>query len=183
MSGVLRATSADITTVNATDVNASNLFLPGMVVQVQTVRSDYRGYYGGNDTPLAVLAITITPKYSTSLLICQWYVSGEANEDVVLRVQKDGSTPPDGYNTEAGNVAWSGIVAWEYDRNQSSTPGQRVVNYFDAPGNTIPHTYVPSVRDSSTGSDGIYLNRTFNSTGANAYEATVSFGMIWEIYQ
>jgi hypothetical protein len=162
---------------------------PGSVVQVVTNR--YAGrpaftFYPGSDTPIGYLNTVITPKLASSLLICQFVISGECTYNTVYRSFRDGSLITNsgywGYNNEDGS-AYSGIAIAPYDTDLASTPFTQHVTYFVPAYNTNATTMQIAVRCTDGGTPVYYLNRTYNSGGANAYEIGVSYVTIWEIAQ
>lgn len=175
--------------------------------QVGTIASDYVGWKGGvvqckvtrYDTRTSVvtgtgdggeitgLRVSITPRFSTSMIVCMFQVFGEGDSthDYIMRVFKNGAIATGtyaGFNTEAGNNHWSGIaMALPYEGDYNSTPHQSVFYYHDFPATTNALTYAPGVKDSYGTSRNYYINRTAGSTGTNGYENGVSFAIAWEI--
>ena len=107
------------------------LYAPGMIAQVQYVRSDSRTTYNsaasGDGTTITALNLNISPKFANSLLLMQWMINYEANHDNTFVIHRNGTliTSPvgyTGYNSEAGNVNFSGIATSAYDQNVDSTP-------------------------------------------------------------
>lgn len=168
-----------------------NLHYPGSVVQVATIRSDARTTYSsstsGDGTTVSELNLTITPKFSTSLLVCQWMISGEMHQDNVFLIHRDGAlvttTGQTGYNSTVGNSRWSGYTSAFYDQNEDSTPSNWFIQYFATANSTASTTIAPGVRSSSSGNYTLALNRTINNLTQNAHESMVSTGMIMEIAQ
>ena len=163
----------------------------GTVLQVKTVRSDLRTTYSsatsGNGTTVSALNLTITPKFSNSLLIAQWMINGELHHDNVFLIHKDGqlitTTGETGYNSDVGNLRYSGFVPSTYDNDSSTTPQNFWIQYFAISNSASQLTFAPAVRSSSGTAYTFHLNRTQESTGADAREQSVSTGIIWEIAQ
>ena len=168
-----------------------NLHYPGSIVQVQTVRSDLRTTYSsaasGNGTTVSELNLTITPKFSNSLIACQWMINGEMHHNNVFLIHRDGAlvttTGQTGYNSTTGNSRWSGYASAFYDQNESSTPSNWFIQYFGTANSTASTTIAPAVRASSGTAYTFYLNRTVASAGSDGSETMVSTGMIMEIAQ
>jgi hypothetical protein len=164
---------------------------PGMVAQVKFTRTDRRIQYSApanNSAGITVadLNLTITPKFSDSLLIMEWMINGETHHDTIFNVHRNGEliTDPgyEAYNREAGRQTWSGLVTAIYDNNTDSTPSNLFLQYAIPAYTTLPRTYAPAVSSSSTASYTLSLNRTnANAVGTNAYEIMVSTGMIMEV--
>ena len=59
------------------------LNVPGHIIQTQFVRTESQSTFAsatsGNGTTITPLQINITPKLSSSLIICQWMINGEAS--------------------------------------------------------------------------------------------------------
>ncbi len=163
----------------------------GMVVQVQFKRSDLRTSYSapttGNGTTISELAISITPKFSNSLLLMRWMINGESSNNAVYLIHDGGSLITtagyQGYNKQSGNSAWSGVASAPYDLNDDSTPSNMFLQYAIVSGSTATRTFAPAIRSSGASATNLFLNRTVASTGADAYETMVSTGVIMEIAQ
>jgi|LakMenE18May11ns_1017448.scaffolds.fasta_scaffold9923294_5 hypothetical protein len=181
-------------TVNSNTITipaGHKLYAPGSVVQVQKVRTEARTTYSsatsGNGTTVTDLNLTITPKFSNSLLMMQWMINGEFHHDNVFLIHKGGSlittSGETGYNSIAGNSRWSGFMQSTYDTDQNSTPQNRFMQYFCNSGSTAEATFAPAVRSAGGTAYTFYLNRAQGSAGQDDYEVSVSTGVIWEIAQ
>jgi len=176
-------TIAEGTTIEGT--GAAN----NQVVQTVIIRSNTRASYtcttSGNGTEVTPLALTITPQYSNSLLLMQWHINGEYYWNNLFVIHKNGNlianTGYEGYNSQAGNQAWSGIANGQYDNNQSTTPENFSIIYAIPADTAEEQTFTPAVRGAATNL--FYLNRTQSSTGADSNETLVSSGIIMEIRQ
>jgi hypothetical protein len=175
-----------------TVVSGTNFYSPGMVVQTQRVRSDAKSTYSmpgtGNGTSITDLGLTITPKFSTSLLVMTWMITHEVTYNMVFTVFRDGALITtagyEGYNNEAGNVRWSGVVSGIHDRADiSSTPTNAFIQYAVPAVDTAARTYTPATKSSDAGVNTFYLNRAVVSTGADTQENGVSTGIIMEVAQ
>ena len=181
-------------TVNSNTITVPSghkLYAPGTVVQVATVRSDTRTTYSsstsGNGTAVTELALTIIPKFSNSLLACQWMINGEIHQDNVFLIHRDGAlvttSGQTGYNSAVGNSRHSGYASGYYDQNEDSTPSNYFIQYFATANSTASTTITPAVRSSSATTYTLALNRTIANASQDAYESMVSTGIIWEIAQ
>lgn len=167
------------------------IYAPGSVVQVQTKRLDSPITYSvtGNTTSVEItdLRVSITPKFSTSLLFFNFQVHGELSgtHELMFTVHKNGTVPTgtySGQNSYQGTQTWSGIaMALPYESDYSSTPFTQSFQYHDVPGVTSTLTYAPGLRGNSAQT--YYLNRTVGSAGTTSYETGVSFATVWEIAQ
>lgn len=164
---------------------------PGRVLQTQWVRTTTQTTYSapgsGDGTTISALAISITPRSASSLLICSWMINYEVLYNTVFLVHKDGSlittTGYQGYNNVSGNVQYSGVISAAYDNDQSTTPSNSYIQYAVPSGSTTAASYAPAIRASNTTANTFYLNRPVNSAGADGQEITVSTGIIMEIAQ
>lgn len=161
---------------------------PGSVIQTVWKRSDVRTTYSspnsGNGTTVSELNLSITPRFATSTIICQWMINGELHQDNVWLIHKNGvlQTSPAGYNTSLGNSRWSGVMSGFYDQNEDSTPSNWKLIYIDNElGSATARTYAPAVRSSSTGNFTLSLNRTLAGLTQDAHESMVSIGIAQEI--
>jgi hypothetical protein len=171
--------------------SGTSLVIPGSVVQVKQIRTDARVTFAsnnsGNGTTVTDLAITITPKFSNSLLIIQWMINGELHQDNTFLIHKNGAlittAGETGYNSVVGNIRSSGYAAGFYDQNEDSTPSNWFIQYYAVSGSTSAMTFAPAVRGSGGSNYTLALNRTLASSTADVYESMVSTGIIWEIAQ
>lgn len=163
----------------------------GNIVQCNRVRYDSRTTWSsnnsGNGTEISGLRLSISPRHSGNLLLCQWVLSGELSHNNVFLVFRDGGLittgGEQGYNNEVGNNRWSGFISSTYDsaNDNSSTPHHWYIQYFCNADSTASRFYSPAVRSSEGGNDTLHLNRTYSSGGQDSYEITVSTGVIYEI--
>jgi hypothetical protein len=167
--------------------NRGHIKQSGMIVQVKEIASITRQVYTSptaSSTEITALSLTIAPLYSTSTLILQWTINGEAGEDNVFSVMRNGSVITDasyqGYNSNSTS-AWSGLTSWQYDRNNDSTPSNMFMQYFIPAGSTTSRTYSPGVRSNNGAAQSFYLNRTVASNGAENYELLASTGIVMEV--
>lgn len=165
---------------------------PGATIQTLYYRTDNRSVYSapatGNGTTVTDLNMTITPKKANSLLLLRWAIRGEIHYNSVFTLHQNGQLIIDpgyqGYNNQAGNSRWSGVVTPLYDaEDQSSTPFSVFLQYAIPAGSTVTRTYAPAIRSSSATAYTLYLNRTVASAGADAYEVMISTGIVMEIAQ
>jgi len=180
------------TTANAVVLTAgTNLRYPGQVVQMFTIRTDVRTAYSslpsGNGTTLSALNLTITPKFSSSLIVMEWMINCEVHHDNVFLVHQDGSlittSGYEGYNSGAGNQRWSGYLSGFYDANESSTMTNYYMLYSIPATNLSQRTYAPAIRSSTGTQYTLTLNKTISNQGEDVYENAVSTGLIMEIQQ
>ena len=173
------------------DIGANSyLYSAGMILQTVYVRMDAQTTYSspatGNGTTVAGLAITITPKRSSSLLLCTWMINCEITENNVFLVHRDGSLITtagyQAYNNVAGNSRWSGVMAPFYDWDTNSTLSNHILQYVIPATATTTTTIAPAIRSSDGNARTLYMNRTA-ITPQNSYEISVSSGMIQEIAQ
>jgi hypothetical protein len=180
------------TTGNAvTPTSGTTMRYPGQVVQVLTIRTDERtAYYSpnsGNGTTISELNLTITPKFSSSLLVMEWMMNCEVHHDNVILIHQNGSlittSGYEGYNSGSGNQRWSGYASGFYDADEGSTMVNFYLLYAIPATNLNQRTYAPAVRSSSGTNYVFTLNKSLGSQGQDDYENTVSTGMIMEIQQ
>lgn len=169
----------------------------GNVVQCKVTRYDGQTSAstgtGVDGVELTVMRTSITPKFSNSIILCQFQIHSEISGndwDAMFTVYKNGVVPTGtyaGFNTVVGNALWSGLsMTNPYDstNNVSSTPYTQSFVYHDFPGTTNTLTYAPGIKTSNAGAiKTIYVNRTVDSLGTTSLEAGVSFATIWEIAQ
>lgn len=167
---------------------------PGNILQTVLVRTDARNTYAaaitGNGTTITDLNLTITPKFSTSLILLTWMINTEIASsawDAVFLIHKDGALITtagyEGYNSQAGNNRWSGVMAGSYDNDSASTMSNYWIQYAVPAENTTSRVYAPAIRSSNATAKTLYLNRTSASTGGTNYEVTISNGIAMEIGQ
>lgn len=169
----------------------SYIFQPGRVLQTQWRRSNvqttYAGAASGNGTTISELAISITPRSASSLLICSWMIVHEINTNSVFVMHRDGAlittSGYEGYNSVTGNLRYSGVAGAMYDNNDSSTPSHVYIQYAVPATVTTSTTIAPAIRASGATAVTLYLNRSVANAGADDVEIGVSMGVIWEIAQ
>lgn len=162
----------------------------GSVLQTVIKRSDTRTTYAannsGNGTTVSELNLTITPRFASSIIICDWVIGGEMHQDALYVIHKDGSlittAGNEGYNNVIGNARYSGMISGFYDQNEDSTPSNWKIRYVDSTTlSTASRTYAPAVRGSGASNYTLALNRTLNSSASDNYESMVSYGVAMEI--
>lgn len=176
--------------VGGTVTSSSNniTYSPGMVIQTRYVRSDDRTTYSSPGslaaTPISALNLSITPRFSSSMILCQWIVSGEMQQDNTFMIFKNGTLADDGYNLQAGNILGSGYAVVNYDVDNASTPMTMKIMYAGFPGGTGLVTYGLAIRSASATPYTLHINRSVNggATGSGN-ENGVSIGIIQEITQ
>jgi hypothetical protein len=167
------------------------IYAPGSVVQVQTIRTDSRVAFStitsGNGTTITQLNLAITPRFANSKLIMQWMINGEGQTNQVYTIHRNGSlittSGETGYNSEAGNVKWSGVMSMDYDNNDSSTMSNFFLQYSCISASTVTQTFAPAVRATGGTNNTFFMNRTVSALGQDDYENTISNGTIWEVAQ
>lgn len=182
--------------LSASVSNDGTLYVPklnafGSVVQVKTKRLDISTSVttGVSGIEITDLRVSITPKFSNSLILCFFQIHGEgaSTHEYLYTVYKNGVVPSGTYagvNNVQGDVAWSGIaMALPYEIDYASTPFTQHFMYFDVPGVTTEINYAPGVKTSTGTSYIYYINRPVSSTGASSYEVGVSFAIAMEIVQ
>lgn len=161
----------------------------GSIVQVVTNRSDGRTSYSapgsGDGVTIDELNTSITPVFADSTLLIRIMLNGETFQDVVLLMHKDGVLITDvgyeSYNTESGNVRYSGITQGFYDTNEASTPNNWFIQFVVPANDTTTRVYAPAVRSSSTTARTFHFNKPYNNYGQDAYEILISNITIMEI--
>lgn len=175
-----------------TVVSGTSLYAPGMIVQSQRVRTDVKATYSmpttGNGTSITDLGLTITPKFSNSLMLMTWMINHEVTYNMVFTIFQDGAlittSGYEGYNRESGNVRWSGVVSGVHDRADiSTTMTNAFIQYAIPAGSTAARTYTPAAKSSDATVNNFFLNRPVAGTGQDTWENGVSTGIIMEIAQ
>jgi hypothetical protein len=185
----LLGTSSSNWAINLPSNNYINA--PGHILQTQWVRTPTQTTYGvavtGNGTTMSALAITITPRSASSLLICSWMINYEVGENATFLVHKDGALITtagyQAYNNVVGNLRYSGVMNAMYDADNSTTPSNGYMQYAVISGSTAAATYAPAIRGTGASALTLYLNRAVSSAGTDGQEVTVSTGVIMEIAQ
>lgn len=191
----LNANTLQNAQLSSNAITANTIAYAGAVLQTKVIRYDARpGYNGPTDntyggTALTELRLTITPIYANSLIVCEWWIHGEANNhDSGWTVTTNGNPKTGGtyaqYNTDVGNNSHSYLLGDTfYDQDTGSTPTCSLLTYYDVPGSTATRYYDPRFGSNDGGSRTFYINRTVGSGGQVNHENGVSFGRITEIKQ
>lgn len=174
-------------TISSTSTS-NTTYSPGMVVQTGYVRTDDRVSYSSPGSltanPISALNMSITPRFASSMILCQWMISGECHQDNTFLIFKNGVVADDGYNLQAGNVFGSGYAVVDYDVDNSTTPFTMKIMYAGFPRGTGLVTYGLAIRSASATPYTLYLNRSVTgSTTGSSNENGVSIGIIQEIAQ
>jgi hypothetical protein len=172
-------------------IGRANMNYTGAVIQTAVVRYDGRpqfsmptSYPGTIQTNLR---LNITPQYSNSLIIVEYFIAGEPNNhDAGVRITRNGATVTGTYasfNTDSGQNNHSFINAAWYDPDNNSTPKQVKILYYDYPNTTSAIYYEPAFASTDGGTRTFNMNRITGSGGQNNHENGVCFGRITEIRQ
>lgn len=162
------------------------LYVPGHVIQTVWTKMDnhatYNSYNDNNSRDISGLNTAITLKRSNSRVYCQWWVFYESHHDITFQAKRNGTVI--GYNTEVGDVRYSGIGTAEYEHShdQNSTPSYLHMTWVDTPGSVGPHTYSIGSRSSTATSYDIRINRAWGNF-TDSYEGGVSWCVLQEIAQ
>ena len=173
-------------TGNITGGASSVLYVPGSIVQIQYTQTDTTASYTPSDsgvsTSITALAVTITPKSSSSKIMLDVAFNGEVSlpNNCGMWIDRTGGSSSELRATAAGSRA--NVISpfqQSYNENYSSTPDISVIKYFDSPGVTSAVTYTVKVFTHNT--NNIYLNRTVGDTDTNHFERMVSYISATEI--
>jgi hypothetical protein len=166
--------------------NNTTLYAPGQVIQTAWRKMDFHATYNSfadnNSRDIDGLNLTITLKRSNSSVYLQWWLFYECHHDITFQAKRGGSVI--GFNSEVGNVRWSGIGVGEFEHShdQNSTPSYTHMCWVDTPGSVGPHTYSLGSRSSTGTNYDIRVNRAWGAFQDN-HEGGVSWAMIQEIAQ
>lgn len=172
-------------------IGRGNMNFTGAVLQTRVIRYDARPQYSmPTSYPgsiATVLRLDITPTYTNSLIICEWFIHGEPNNhDAGVRVCRNGSIITGayaGFNNDSGQNNHSFINAAWYDPDNNSTPKAVKMMFYDFPGTTSAIYYEPAFASTDGGTRTFNMNRVTGSAGQNNHENGVCFGRITEIRQ
>jgi len=179
----IAVTGATVTNEGGGKVTLAVASVGGGIVQVKTISTRANTIYTapttGDGIEITELQIVMTPKKSGNKIILEWVVNGEAGQDTVYIVTRNGTKLPN--TTDGSNSVWAGVAVSAYDLDIASTPNNMVVKIIDEDTLNVESTYRLLLRSSSGAPVGLYLNRTVNSTGTYSYETTLSVGTAMEI--
>jgi hypothetical protein len=174
---------------------SGNITVPqyGSVVNVSTVRYDGRpGYFAqswlsyGNSSDITGLSITHNCQHPSNILVAQWQIQCEVQNDSTFKVLKDGSWIDNSFGDSTNASAasdewyWKGLLCAYHDGDNSTTPSNYLLQYVGYAGKTGDIVLTPSFQFAS-GSGTLFLNRTISSAGGDSNEICVSTGVCWEI--
>ena len=130
----------------------------GTPVQMSVARTDTRTTFtspNNGQVEIPQTAVTITPKFTGSLIVLKWMCTGEIHQDNGFRILKNGTLFK---TTTQTNERWGSYVSAWYDRNQSSTMSNWYINAFDNDVTAgAETTYTLSTGSSSNGTYTFYL--------------------------
>lgn len=157
----------------------------GSVVQMKAIQTRTQGTYDalntGDGTEITPLNITITPRKPGNAMVLEWHVNGEANNNTLYVVKRNGVLLTD--TTDASNNRWAGLAAQPYDTDNNSTPDNAILRITDFSTLAIPTTYTLHIKGSTTTSYALFLNRAATLAGADTHETSISTGTATEIAQ
>lgn len=153
---------------------------------VQTVYRIYDGKWtgtagnSGNGVELggSGLRLTMSPKYSNSVILLRWILHYELHHDCVFTVTRNNSII--GYNTQIGNRRSSGVAAPVYDRDYASTPSNIHIMWYDSPNTTSSRDWRIHARSANGSNRTISINRPLNNNGSNDNETGMSIAIAQE---
>ncbi len=159
--------------------------LTGTVVQMRAIQTRTQATYtaptSGTGTQVTPLDMVITPRKAGNAMVLQWVLNGEMHHDCVYVVTRNGTILTNAVN--GSNNRWSGVAGHPFDNDQNSTQSNVVISITDFNTLSTASTYAVCVRSSSGSVYTLALNRTLGSTGADAFEATLSTCTATEIQQ
>jgi hypothetical protein len=194
-SGNLSGSTLGNAQINSNAITNTKLNFSGAVLQTRVIRYDARPSYSGptngttGGTRIPQLRLDITPLYSNSLIICEWWIHGEANNhDSGWFVSTNSGNLVGGtyaqFNQNVGQNSHSYLLGDTfYDQDTGSTPTCSLLTYYDVPGNTSARFYEPVYGSNDGGTRTFFINRIVGSSGQVNHENGVSFGRITEIRQ
>ena len=149
--------------------------------------------FGQRFVEITPVRVTITPRYTNSLIAIHWNIFGEPNShNTGFKIAElvDGvptiirRTGYEGYNRNAaeGIVEYNHYISDFYDADDSSTPRMSNFVYHDKPNSTDERTYTIMFGANGDSANTYRLNRAVASTGTN-YEYGVTTFFWEEIYQ
>jgi hypothetical protein len=194
-SGNLSGSTLGNAQINSNAITNTKLNFSGAVLQTRVIRYDARPSFSGptngttGGTRISQLRLNITPLYANSLIICEWWIHGEANNhDSGWFVSTNSGNLVGGtyaqFNQNVGQNSHSYLLGDTfYDQDTNSTPTCSLLTYYDVPGNTSARFYEPVYGSNDGGTRTFFINRIVGSGGQNDHENGVSFGRITEIRQ
>ncbi len=159
-----------------------NVFTSGRVGQTVTVRYDTKSSWSvpvSSNTIVTAMNVTITPKYNTSKILLTYVISYETTNNCVWRLGKNGTEFV--RNTTDGS-RWSGFAVGMYDGDVDTTPASETFLFVDSPATTSAITYNLMIGSAGASASTLQMNRPYNSAGADAREAAISYVIAQEIY-
>ena len=187
------------TAISSADVNTNfqrihdrleAMTAPGSVVQMQSVQSRVQASYSapivvapiiGNGTQITPLNIVITPRKAGNAMVLEWHVNGEAHQDTVYIVQRNGLLLLD--TTDVSNLRYAGLAAQPYDGDSVTTPDNAILRITDFNTLAIATTYSLHIRASGGTAYTLFLNRPVGSAGVDTQETSLSSATATEIAQ
>ena len=183
---IVPRTGSQISLASGTSLGLSDTAFGGVrgtPVQMAYARTDFRTTFtspNNGQTDMPQTAVTITPKFTGSLIVLKWMCTGEIHQDNGLRIMKNGTLFK---TTTQTNERWGSYISAWYDGNQSSTMSNWYIVAFDddvTAGST--NKYTLATGSSSNGTYTFYLNRCVsNGGGNNSYENGVTVMTAMEI--
>ncbi len=152
---------------------------PGFAHVQTREQAVYTAPTSGNGAVVTQLNLVITPQKAGNKIILEWHVNGDGHQDIGYVVTRNNVLLSD--STDASNNRWAAVVVQPYDNNLNSTPENTVIRIIDENCLDVETTYRLCVRSTKDTTTQLKLNRSFNSTGEDVYETTLSTGTAQEI--
>lgn len=156
----------------------------GVIMSITTVQTRtqtiYTAYATGDGNPLVEMDLVLTPRSAGNKIILEWVINGEADEDVVFTVLRNGTLLAN--SVDGSNNRFSGVASFAYDNNNNSTASNMVIKIIDENSLDVETTYQVCVRSSYWVDQTFSLNRTIDPPD-DLYETMLSVGTAWEINQ
>jgi hypothetical protein len=184
------STSGQVLTSNGVGSLPTWQAVDNAVVQIQTASSRAQTAYTvnyinhPNGVEIAELTMTLTPKKSGNKMILDWIVHFETTSSSTCGfiASRNGTLLPNsGVQSNGSRNRWDVISTGVWDENDSSTPFQNNVRIVDESTLAVSSVYRILIVATSDASLSFKLNRSFDSSGQNAYENNLSTGVATEI--
>lgn len=157
--------------------------IPQKIASITTVQTRTQGLYispvTGDGTEIAPLTLVMTPVKAGNVVILEWVINSEVNENSVFIVTRNGTRLTD--TTNATNNRWAGIAVSNYDTNLATTPTNQVIKIIDYSSLAVATTYRLHTRSANATQNTLYLNRGATSAGADGQEALLSTAIATEV--
>ena len=161
----------NVNTINE-HTSGSGVNIPDHVVQIKSQFFDTQTSISGSSFTDTGLTLAITPKSTSSKILCCFYVTASAQDNsyVAFKMFRDSTEIGSSTNTGTGIECFTGST---FDDTGNTSYGVHTIPmiFLDSPSSTSSITYKVQASPMRTSSKAMYINRSYNLGDDNQFRA------------